>query len=231
MGKKNRVKELFKEKRMVLIASLPGNSAELAEAAEAGGVDMLKVHLNVEHAASGIRFGSLKEEITAIESILEAVSIPVGIMPGAATVATLEEMRELESMGVAFFDIYARDMPVEYMSLEKMLAMPAMDSEWKRHEPKELRSAGFSMLEASIVKHEKYGSRLVLSDLLNYSYIASKFGGAVIVPTQKAISPEEVHLLAEAGVAGMMIGKIVTGDSAAELEASAKRFRKSADNL
>ena len=43
----------------VLIASLPRNDPELARAALAGGADVLKVHLNVTHNASGVRFGSL----------------------------------------------------------------------------------------------------------------------------------------------------------------------------
>ena len=53
----------------VLIASLPRNDPELARAALAGGADVLKVHLNVTHNASGVRFGSLAEKAANLEAI------------------------------------------------------------------------------------------------------------------------------------------------------------------
>jgi hypothetical protein len=58
---KTKTEEIFKTKKMVLIASLPKNDPALAKAAAAGGADMLKIHLNVEHAASGTKFGSFDE--------------------------------------------------------------------------------------------------------------------------------------------------------------------------
>ncbi len=216
--------DIFKKNKMPLIASLPKNNAELAAAAEAGGADMLKVHLNVEHAASGTHFGSLDEERGNIEAILSAVKIPVGIMPGAAKTASFDEMLELEKLGIVFFDIYTTDMPTEYLKLKRMEPMAALGAGWESWEPKSLSSLGVKMLEASVVNHEEYGTKLAMSDLITYSFIAEKFKGSVIVPTQKAIKPEEVAALYKSGVRGLMIGKIVAGDSPATFEAAAKKF-------
>ena len=216
--------EIFKRKKMPLIASLPRNSVELARAAEAGGADMLKVHINVRHTASGTNFGSFAEERGRIEEILSAVKIPVGIMPGAGVTAALDEMRELERLGIAFYDIYITDMPAEYLKLEKMEAMAALGADWRQWEPKALNVLGVRMLEASVVHHDEYGRGLAMSDLITYSYIAKKFDGAVIVPTQKAVKPEEAGLLRESGVRGLMIGKIVAGDTPETFEATAKKF-------
>jgi hypothetical protein len=223
--------EIFDEMEMPLIASLPRNSVELAEAAAAGGADMLKIHLNVHHAASGTRFGSFAEERERLEAIIEAVDIPVGIMPGAGTTATLEEMHELEEMGIAFFDIYASDMPADYLTLEEMAAMAALGSDWKPWEPESVKEFGIELLEASIVHHDQYGQRLALSDLMAYSFVAENFDGAVIVPTQKAIRPDEVRMLFEAGVSGLMIGKIVAGDTPESFESATARFAEAIGEL
>lgn len=231
MKKSGIVYEKIKSGKFGLIVSLPGNSAELARAAEAGGADMLKVHLNVLHAASGNSFGSLSEERDNIESILQSVKIPVGIMPGAGTTASFDDMLKLEDMGISFFDIYATDMPVSYMKLKNMEGMPALGHNWNKNEPKYLKKAGFKLLEASIVHHDRYGAPLVLSDLLNYSFIAEKFEGAVVVPTQKAIKPGETATLADMGVSGIMIGKIVTGETASDIESATTLFRKAIEKI
>lgn len=226
-----KVSGLFGKKPLLLVASPPRNDVELAMAAEAGGADLLKVHLNVRHAASGTMFGSLLEERDVIENILSSVKIPVGVMPGSEYPASLEEMKTLEKMGISFFDIYTSDMPAEYLLLEKMEAMAAIGYGWKEWEPEVIYSMGVTMLEASVVHHEEYGKRLDFEDLETYSYIAKMFKGSVVAPTQKAIRPEEIPLLYKAGVKGIMIGKIVAGDRPSVFEATAKKFAAAIDRL
>ncbi len=220
------VRKIFQTKKMALIASLPANDVGLAVAAQAGGADMIKIHLNVRHAASGACFGSFEEERAGIEAALAAVDIPVGIMPGAATAAAALELETLAEMGIAFYDIYASDMPAEYLKIEGIEAMVALGPDWREWEPERYSSLGVGLLEASIVKHEEYGKPLFASDLAAYSKIAAAFAGAVVVPTQKAIKPEETALLARCGVRGLMIGKIVAGDSASSFEKSAAEFAR-----
>jgi hypothetical protein len=225
------VRKIFQTKKMALIASLPANDANLAAAAQAGGADMLKIHLNVRHAASGACFGSFDEERPRIEAVLAAVDIPVGIMPGAATAASARELETLAEMGIAFYDIYASDMPAEYLKVEDIEPMVALGPDWREWEPEKLSSLGAGLLEASIVKHEEYGKPLFASDLAAYSRIAATFAGAVVVPTQKAIKPDETGLLSRCGVRGLMIGKIVAGDSPTTFEKSAADFARAIGNL
>ena len=47
---------------MVLIASLPRNDPQLAQAALDNGADVIKLHINLRHHASGTHFGALEEE-------------------------------------------------------------------------------------------------------------------------------------------------------------------------
>ena len=70
-----------------------------------------------------------------------------------------------------------------------------------------------------------------MSDLMAYSYLAGNFNGEVIVPTQKAIRPEELFQLQGAGVTGLMIGKIVAGDTPLSFETAARRFAKAIGEL
>jgi len=231
MQKSNPLHALFSEKKMVLVASLPANDPALARAAASAGADALKVHLNVQHAASGTVFGSFAEEKTNLKKILSSVSIPVGIMPGADTVATMQEMEDMNKMGIVFFDIYDYHMPDEYWGLAGMEKMIAVGEASGENAVEHLKSRGAWFLEASVVPHDRYGDRLTMSDLVTYSGIVERFGGMVTVPTQKNILPQEVRMLHSAGVRGLMIGKIVTGDTPLSVRDATSRFRKAIQGL
>ncbi len=219
---------IFDQGRTAVIVSLPQNSVELAVAAAGAGADALKIHLNVEHAASGTKFGSYEEERDNVEAIIEAVDIPVGIMPGAGVTASLAEMAALEKLGVAFYDIYIHDMPAAYMQIVSMTPMAALAPGWQPWQAGQLTALGIPTVEASIVDHSLYGSPLRMTDLLAYSAITSAFSGKVVVPTQKAIAPSEIPALRGAGVDGIMIGKIVTGDTADSIARATARFAAAA---
>jgi hypothetical protein len=208
-----------------LIVSLPTNSAELARAAAKGGADALKVHLHLRHDASGTRFGDLAEERAELERIL-ALGLPTGIVPGAGDeVASPEEMQELVAMGMDFFDLYARDMPVWLVGFEGMTRTVAIDHATDVAEVGEFERLGFEMIEAAVVPHEGYGKPLSLTDLVTYGRVRRATELPMIVPTQRAIRPEEATLLAkEVGVNAVMIGAIVTGREPRSLQAATERF-------
>lgn len=227
----NSISEQMNQKKFSLIASLPKNDIDLALAAQNGGADFLKVHLNVEHAASGTKFGSFESEFEIIKCIIDSVDIPVGIMPGSVNPASFEEMLIMEKQGISFYDIYIEHMPVEYMKLSTMEPMVALSENWRREDPGILKSSGFKMLEASIINHSAYGQPLVLSDLLSYSFILNEFEGKVVVPTQKEIKPSELPELKKIGVSGVMIGKIVTGEKPNTFEKATSDFRKAINAL
>lgn len=208
-----------------LIVSLPRNCPELASAAAEGGADALKVHLNVTHQASGTHFGSLKEERGALEEIL-SLGLPTGIVPGTAErLPTQQEMEELAAIGLDFFDMFARDMPGWMASFEGMTCAAAVDGEFPLESVPELDALGVEMIEAAIVPPEGYGRPLCVADLTAYRRIRRATGLPIIVPTERAIEPEDVAVLVgEAGINAVMIGAVVTGREAAGLRAAAERF-------
>jgi hypothetical protein len=207
-----------------LIVSLPANSPELARAAAEGGAEALKVHLHVRHDASGTQFGSLAEERENLEKIL-AVGLPTGVVPGAGDrLPTPEEMRELAAMGLDFFDFYAHDTPawlVRFPDMTRAVAVNSVDEEQIGF----LGELGFELIEAAVVPHEGYGKPLTAADLVAYHRLRSATELPIIVPTQRAVTPEETPiLLQETGVDALMIGAIVTGRTPESLRAATARF-------
>jgi hypothetical protein len=216
--------------RPALIVSLPRNDAELAKAAAAGGADALKVHINVHHDASGTHFGTLAEERRALEEIVSGVSIPIGIVPGAATMASREDLESLREMGLDFFDAFAHHMPAWMLSFVGMGRVAAIDGSYDPKDLPALEAAGAQAFEAAIVAHSEYGTPVTVRDIARYRQICAATSKPVIVPSQRKIESSDVPALVQkAGVRAVMIGAIVTGGDAVSIERATAVFRAALD--
>jgi len=221
----NRILELIKN-GPVLIMSLPANDPALARAALNGGADALKVHIRVHHAASGTHFGSLSEERDRLQEIIELFPGPVGIVAGAETPATPQEMGELRRLGIDFFDLYIGHMPAWMWRVEGMGKAVALDPAYTIHQAIALENLGVDLLEAAIIPHEGYGKPLTVADLAAYRDLHDTVDIPLIVPSQRAIRPEEATLITgNCGIEALMIGAIVTGATPREIEAAVKAFK------
>ena len=209
-----------------LIMSLPANDPELARAALNGGADALKVHIRVHHAASGTHFGTLEEERERLRRIIELFPGPVGIVAGAETPATPLEMAELRRMGIDFFDLYASHMPAWMWRLQGMARTVALEADYTVHQAIALENLGADLIEAAIIPHDGYGKPLTVADMIAYRDLHDTVDLPIIVPTQRAIRPEEATLITtECGIQALMIGAIVTGATPREIEAAVKAFK------
>ena len=218
------------KKKFGLVVSLPANTEALAQAAIDGGADAIKVHLNVDHRASKTKFGSFKAERKAIEKIVKRAGkkVAVGVMAGAKTVATIDELDELGKMGLEFVDCYVNDYPATLLGqLFRLRAMLALGPDYRFEEIQGMASLGVEAVEASIVEPKGYGLPLMTSDLMAYRAIASATKLPMVVPTQRKISPRDVSLLAWCGARAIIIGAIVTGKTPAGVLAATKAFRES----
>jgi hypothetical protein len=217
-----------REKGFALMVSLPRNRVELAEVAFACGADCVKVHLNVEHRASGNRFGSWAEEKAAIVDILGVASGLVGVMPGAETVATMAELEEMAGLGIDFFDAYDQHTPA-WMTEAPLAWMAAVGTDWTLERVDSLGRLGIDFLEASIVDPLHYGRPLSARDLADYDSICGICDKPVVVPSQKRILPEDVPHLRRVGVGVLMLGTISLGETAASFEEALPAFREAVD--
>lgn len=225
-----RLRGLLDAKAMTLVASLPENSPDLARAAIQGGADVIKVHINVVHHASGTRFGSLEEERERLVAVLEvAGAVPVGIVPGGQPGIDPKDLEPLIEMGFDFVSAYAAHLSAACLAVRGVGKMVALDSSYVLEDASAMASLGVDVLEASIIPPDGYGDALTAADVMRYAALARAFGGPVVVPTQRNIRPDDVRALMAAGVRGLMIGAIVAGTDPASFGAATRMYRRVID--
>jgi len=227
----SKLTEALDRNKLTLIVSLPSNSAELAKAAVDGGADAIKVHLNIEHAASGTKFGNLSEERAVLKDILDVSDVPVGIVPGDKILPTKEEMADLKTMGIDFFDIKLKFLPKWMADMKEFGRVVALEKDYAMDDLMGAKDLGVDGVEAAIVSTSDYGKDLIISDLQGYISMAISSGVPVIVPTQKSIRTSEVPIIADTGAKGLMIGAVVTGKTASSLKKATQAYRVAIDDL
>ena len=213
-----------------LLVSLPRNDVDLARAALRCGAQGLKVHINVEHFASGTRFGSWDEEretLAAIVEVAKDAGASVGIVPGAnGAFAAPSDFGGLSEIGVDYFDAYPFDCPAWALTQTDLDVMMAAFHGADLGEFAQLENLGMTLCEASILGHDDYGKALTAQDLARYAALVGRLKVPVIVPSQKKIEPQDIAALRKTGARGLLIGAIVTGREAEGLEAATRAFSR-----
>ncbi len=215
-------------RRGILIVSLPRNDGGLARAAAEAGADMLKVHVNVHHRASGERFGSLDEEEEGLEAVLR-VGLPTGLVPGEEAMVALEQLPRLRRF--AFLDAYVTRLPL-FLYDAGVPVIPAVPHDYP---PEMLGSLGAlpgDWLEAALVPPHCYGLDPTADDLVALARLGALTRRRLIVPSQRRIRPEDlVRYLEIPEVWAMMIGVVVTGRTARGIGRATSAFRLALDAL
>ncbi len=228
----NRFVRTLSERSFSLIVSLPENRFDLAKAAWESGADAIKVHLNLSHRASGTRFERYAFYENALDEICEQSPVPVGVVPGDGVGIVRETFDEWSTKSFDFVSLYLHDAPACVLNMEGMALMMACGSNYDLEEAEEFKVLGIEALEASIIPPDGYGAPLSLRDLLHYRMLVEHSGLPVVVPTQRAILPEEVRALRQVGVSALMIGSIVIGKPATpeNIARATEQFRQAIDD-
>ena len=226
----NQLRNQLDDNDWTLLVSLPKNEIELAQAALNGGAQGLKVHLNVEHFASGTRFGSFDEERAALGKIVTLAhefGASVGVVPGSAqNFASPADFRALAEIGIDYFDAYPFDCPAWALAQDDLDVMMAAYFGGDIAEMVEFEFLGMSLCEASVLNHDDYGKPLNALDLARYAALCNHLEVPVIVPSQKKIEPFDLPALRKTGAKALLIGAIVTGRDAQSIESAARAFRE-----
>lgn len=224
----NQLRTRLKQNPWTLLVSLPKNDPALAQAALRAGAKGLKVHINVEHFASGTRFGSFEEEKSALAEIVglaHEYGANVGVVPGAnGTFATEAEFAALAQIGIDYFDAYPGDTPAWALTQKHLDVMLAAYHGVDLDEFSTFEELGMTLCEASVLPHEEYGKPLTALDLARYSYLDVVLDVPIIIPSQKKVVPSDTEALIRTGCKGLLIGAIVTGREVESLEAAVKAF-------
>ena len=227
----NKLVKTFNNNKFTLLVSLTRNDVELARIAQEAGADAVKVHLNVAHFASGTEFGTWQDEKKNLLKIRQAVNIPLGIVMGAEEQPSAEDIAEIRKSGFDFWDLFAHHTVPAYFDWEEMGHMVAVNSAWTPKFVENLIPQGVDVIESSIIPQTNYRTRLTAADICQYTYLVESSSVPVIVPTQKAVRPEEVKYLYRAGVSGIAIGAVVTGLGTERLRDTVSAFRRAIDEL
>jgi len=220
------VTELLK-KKISLFVSLPANRTDMYEAALQGGADVIKVHINVDHRASGSRFGSLEENLAFLEQISSERKVPHGIVPGGSAEQVSKELIDsLVSLNFDFFSLYAHHTPAWLMNDSRLTRMVAINNQYTLEQASSLSSIGIDILEASVMPPESYGSLLTAQDLASYKLLTLTIDKPIVVPTQKLVRECDLEPLVRTGIRGLMIGAIVTGTEPESLYRVTKRYKE-----
>jgi hypothetical protein len=215
-------------RRGLLVVSLPRNDAALARAAASAGADLLKVHVNVQHRASGTRFGSLEDEDDNLNRIL-AVGLPTGLVPGEDMMVTPDDIPRLRQF--AFLDAYITRLPLFFYDVG-VPVIPAIPHDYPPDALGALDALPGDWLEAALVSPEGYGLDPVAADLVALSRLGELARRRMIVPTQRKVRPEDLgRYFAIPHVWSIMIGVIVTGRTARAIGRATEAFRRALDAL
>jgi hypothetical protein len=90
------------------------------------------------------------------------------------------------------------------------------------------------MAEGSIAKPEEYGSPFTWADFRRLRNMAEYLDSSVklLIPTQKAITPDDARWLARDDAFGaLMIGAIVTGTTVESVGAATAAYRAAIDSV
>lgn len=211
--------ESFRADEPTVYVSIPDNDVELAEAAVDAGAHGLKVHINVDHRASGTSFGSLEEERPTIEEICE-LDVPVGIVPGADTGTLLEVLPTLAEVPVDFVDAYAHHLPASAQTLTEHPIWASASDEYSSAEIESLDGTPLDVVELGIQPKARYGESMTTRDLATYVDLDSRLGKPTVVPSQLALTPADVATLVDYGVTNVLLGAVVTGSTPETIEES-----------
>ncbi|WP_223254405.1 hypothetical protein [Bacillus sp. HNG] len=226
------LKQVLEKKKMTLIVSLPENRLDLARVAVRAGVDVIKMHVNVDHRASGNHFEEVDSYSEVFRSIKDEFSGPLGIVPGGSFEDIKQtEMEKLINLGFSFYSIYAHHKPSWMLGLDQIEKTFAITSDYQIENIGNVKQFGITALEASIVRGEEYGTPLTFKDVLAYYKLVQSVDVPVLVPSQRKLVPHDLPVLYQAGVKAVMLGAIVTGHTEDSLEKAISIFREGIDSL
>ena len=227
---RKKLTEVLNANKMTLIMSMPVNDLEVMQASLRAGADVIKMHVNLLHRASGNSFGSLRENAEVFKKMFAATDVPMGIVLGADVDTVRAELGNLGDYDFSFLSLYGHHAPLGVCDIPEEL-MAACDGTYTMDEVKAFASCGAGVLEASIMPGSEYGMPLSFRDVCKYKALVENTTLPVVVPTQRKVRPEDVKALYQAGVKALMVGAVVTGETAESVYEAVSAFRKAIDAL
>jgi hypothetical protein len=228
-----RLTERLRSTDPILCVSLLRNDADLARAVEASGADAIKLHTNLHHAATGATVPDLDREADRLRAVLDAVAVPVGIVPRGRPGTSAAEVERLRDMGFDFIDLYGKHTSPASLAVDGIDHWVAPTADYDRDMLRVLAARpDVDVIEAAFFPVDVFGSPLCVDDLvrlqLGLEAIAPS-GTPVVVPTDRRLEAHDVPALRDIGIHAILIGFAATGSENESIVRATARFRRALD--
>jgi hypothetical protein len=218
----SRLLECLTKNRLTLIADLAEPNLELAKAAVAGGIDAMQIHLPVDDAAAILR---------NLVSWPRELKIPIGVMFDGKKAPAEEIVKECLKLGFDFVNFRRDSLPPYYSNIVGLAKVMTLAQSFTMDLVLGIDEHGAQALVAAIVPPGEQGKKLVVGDLQNYISVVLAAGIPVVIPTQVAIQPSEVAIIADTDAKGLLLTPLVLGKTAAHAEKNTREFKVAVDEL
>ena len=227
--------DLFTSNRPALTISLLDNDADLAKAVQDSGADGIKLHTNLSHGPTGRTLGSLDRELERIQAVLEAVDIPVGIVPRGTPGTTRQEVETLRDMGFDFVDLYGHVMSPSILGVDGITTWVAAKVGYDMPLLRALaQHPGVDVIEAAFFPIDSFGTPLTIEDVVRLKLAVDSLEGTgvpLVMPTDRRLDIHDLAPLVSVGINNFLIGYASSGDSFDGIVRATEKFRKGLDTL
>ncbi len=215
----NKILSILDKQAMTLIVNIPEADADLAKAAQAGGCDALLLD-----------YSEVKDNKSDVAAIIKSSTVPVGVSCGSEKL-TEDQAKELCKMGFDFLEICVDIIPQWINKFEGIAKFVTLNQDYSAYDLTELAHKKLNAIDAAVISNDTLGKDLTVGDLQNYITIALSTGLPVLVPTQKMVRASEVPIIWDTGAKGIILNKMVIGETALTVKAVTKEFREEIEKL
>lgn len=229
---KTNLSDFIKSKKMPIIVSLPENNVELAKIALDAGADALKVHINVNHRASGNEFKDTAYYLDIFKEIRTLYEGPLGIVL-SDDVNKIDDidLTQLKQIGFTYFSLYAKDITSKLLLQDELEKTVAVGDLFDPQHAKTLEMFNLEAVELSVVKPEDYGTPLNFDDLISYANYRQHTDLPLMIPSQKKMKPHDLQTLHNIGIDSVMLGAMTIGTTKESIYNTVSEFSDYASYL
>lgn len=211
---------------VLIVAELPMPSAELADAAIAGGASVLL--LSLATARAGAVSGEFKKVVADVVKL--AGDRPCGLaLEGAGTVDR-DTVETIAEAGIDFILMRAEEMPASLLEAEGIGRAVAIDDTYT---DAQLRTLGELEVDAVqiTVASAGAGSGLTVFDMVRYQRLALIVHKPLIAAVSAQMTPEDVTLLHGIGIQSVLLGPATLGTTADSIKQGVTAYAEAVSKL
>lgn len=197
---------LLNQAQAPLMAILPHNTSEYAEAAHQGGADAIILGIDKTESIFPGLFGSFDLQEDSILGIVSTSSIPVGLSIGDSRPLTPDGWERIISKPFSFVNMYAHHMPPFVLSDTRIDKLVSIGAGYMVEQIKSLSEMDqVKALEAAIVSPQGANHVFSVLDLSTLRMITRLSTKPVILRAQKRLEAGDFAGIAEAGLRGISL--------------------------